>query len=284
MRIPNELLKCVGFVSRDEPILDYRGSAFVVLVPKDERTGCLHLVTAKHVAIALQRGEAAIAMNGKDGLPLWMKNTTEVPWFFHPDDAVDVAVLPIASVRMDEYDYQEIPTGIFVTPEITATHHIGVGDEIICLGLFSPFIGNARFTPLVRSGIMAMMPDGALPHPSFGSMEAYLIESRSMGGLSGSPVFVRNTVHPHGIGEDGQHIHFSASSDFHLLGLLSGHWKAPSGTNNESHANMGLSLAVPASKILDTLFSPELLSIREEAFKRGLPSICDNLSTPELDR
>jgi hypothetical protein len=33
--------------------------------------------------------------------------------------------------------------------------------------------------------------------------------------------------------------------------------------------NMGLSLVVPAKKILETLFHPDLVAIREEAFQRG---------------
>jgi hypothetical protein len=254
----------VGFVSRDEETLDYKGSAFVVLVPHDANTGCLHIVTAKHVATALQSGEAMIAMNGKDGLPLWVKNATEVPWFFHPDESIDVAVLPMASARLHDYDYQEISTSMFATPQRIADYGIGVGDEIVCLGLFSPFVGRSRFTPIARSGIISMMPDGELPHPGFIKMEAYLVESRSMGGMSGSPIFVRNTIHPQAANSEGKTVQFSVSSDFHLLGLLSGHWAAA------GNVNMGLSLVVPASKILETLFHPHLIAIRQEAFDRGL--------------
>ena len=83
MRIPDRLLKCVGFVSRDQDDLEYRGSAFVVSVPHDQNSGCLHLLTAKHVAFALQNGEAVIGMNGKDGLPLVLKNGA-VGWHYHP--------------------------------------------------------------------------------------------------------------------------------------------------------------------------------------------------------
>ena len=270
MRIPDQLLKCVGFVSRDLEHLDYRGSAFIVLVPYDASKGVLHFVTAKHVAIALENGEAAIAMNGKDGLPIWGKNTTQVPWFYHPDEAVDVAVLPMGSARIHDYDYQEISTNMFITAQRSSEYGIGVGDEIVCLGLFSPFIGNQRFTPIARSGIIAMMPDGELPHPQFLRMEAYLIESRSRGGLSGSPVFVRHTIHPEAVNSEGKTIRFSASSDFHLLGLLSGHWEEASSSSGAGNVNMGLSLVVPASKILETLLHPDLVTIRQQAIERGL--------------
>jgi hypothetical protein len=271
MRIPDRLLKCIGFVSRDEERLDYRGSAFVVSVPFDEHSGCLHLVTAKHVALALQNGEAVIAMNGKDGLPLFMKNGGE-GWFFHPDDpSVDVAVLPMASLRIPDYDYQDISLDRFATIDRIQKYGIGLGDEIINIGLFTPFIGGSRLTPIVRTGTLAMMPDGRLPHPVYGSVEAYLAEGRSIGGLSGSPVFVRDTVHVPVQTEDGEPAQLSALGTFHLLGLMLGHWDAPSDFSEpDGHSvNMGISLTVPAYKIIEVLFSPELTHLRQKALERG---------------
>jgi hypothetical protein len=273
MRIPDQLLKCIGFVSRDEERFDYRGSAFIVSVPFDDHSACLHLVTAKHVALALQNGEAVIAMNGKDGFPLFMKNGGE-GWFFHPDDpSVDVAVLPMASLRLPEYDYQDISIDRFATAERIQKYGIGVGDEIINIGLFSPFIGSSRLTPIVRTGTLAMMPDGRLPHPVYGSVEAYLAEGRSIGGLSGSPVFVRDTVQLPVQTQDGAPAQLSALGTFHLLGLMLGHWDAPPDFSEADgrSVNMGISLIVPAYKILEVLFSPDLTTLRQEAFDRGYP-------------
>lgn len=270
MRIPDQLLKCVGFVSRDQENLDYRASAFVVSVPHDENTGCLHLVTAKHVAVRLQNGEASIAFNGRDGLPLWMKNGSEVPWFFHSDETVDVAILPMASIRLREYDYQDIPTNLFLTANRSQEYEIGIGDEVFAIGLFAPFTGTLRFTPIVRTGVIAMMPRGRIPHSTFGSIEAYLTESRSLGGLSGSPVFVRDTVSVQAVNREGIPRPFSAPAEFHLLGLLSGHWDAQGARDGGGGLNMGISLVVPATKILEALFSHELTALREEAFQRGL--------------
>ncbi len=275
MRIPDQLLKCIGFVSRDEEILDYRGTVFVVSVPFDDHSGCLHLVTAKHVALALQNGEAVVAMNGKDGLPLFMKNEGK-GWFFHPDDqSVDVAVLPMASLRLPEYEYQDIPVNEFATAERLHRYGIGLGDEIINIGLFTPFIGGRRLTPIVRTGTLAMMPEGRLPHPKYGSVEAYLAEGRSIGGLSGSPVFVRNTVHLPVRTQDGELANLSDLGTFHLLGLMLGHWDAPPDFSDPEgrSVNMGISLIVPAYKILEVLFSPELIYVRQKAFERGyMPS------------
>jgi hypothetical protein len=276
MRVSDNLLKCTAFVSRDEETFDYRGTAFVVSVPFDETSGCLHLVTAKHVALALRDGEAALVMNAKDGLPRWMKNgMTE--WFYHPtDSSVDVAVMPMATTRVAAYDYQDIAVDLFVTPERLLKYGIGIGDETINVGMFKPFLGGTRFTPMVRTGTLAMIPDGRLPHPAFGSIEAYLVEGRSVGGQSGSPVFVRDTVHMPVKTQDGEPAQISTLGGFHLLGLMHGHWKTSSdGTEAAGNdSNMGISLVVPAHKILEVLFSPELTAQREEAFKRGFIPPC----------
>ena len=275
MRIPDLLLKCVGFVSSNQENLEYRGTAFVVSVPFDDHSGCLHLVTAKHVALALQKGEAVIGMNGKDGLPLFMLNGG-TDWFFHPTDtSVDVAVLPMASLRLAEYDYQDISVDMFATIERLAEYEIGIGDEIINVGLFTPFVGHSRFVPIVRTGNIAMMAGGRIPHPKYGSVEAYLAEGRSIGGLSGSPVFVRKTVNIPAVTQTGKPTRYSAFGTFHLLGLMLGHWDAPPDFSEPGSrsVNMGISIIVPAHKILEVLFSPALVAAREEAIKRSATTI-----------
>jgi hypothetical protein len=231
------------------------------------------------VAASLQSGAAVIAFNGIDGLPLWMMNGTEVPWFFHADETVDIAILPMASLRLREYDYQDISTNLFITPERRQEYGIGIGDEVFTIGLFPLFFGDLRFTPMARTGIISMMPRGRLSHPVFGSIEAYLTESRSLGGLSGSPVFVRDTVQVHGLAnKEGVPRPFSASANFHLLGMLSGHWDAPHPSGSETALNMGISLVVPAEKILEALFEPEISAVRKEAFDRGILPNAKNLS------
>ena len=275
MRIHDALLKCTGFISRDEHDFDYRSSAFVVSVPVDERYGVMHIVTAKHVAARLQEGKAIIGMNGRNGRPIWMRNDFQVPWFFHPDETVDVAVLPMATRWLKDYDYQDVSTKRFLRDDQVSQLGIGVGDETFNVGLFTPFIGEARFTPLVRTGVISMMPTGRIPHPQFGSMEAYLIEGRSIGGLSGSPVFVRETLNLQ-IGKSPEEVRLcSVLGDFYLLGLLSGHWNvATNSKTGNQDLNTGISIVVPAEKIMGALFSEELSTARSEATARGVLPTC----------
>jgi hypothetical protein len=271
MRIADEIAKSVGFVSRDTDPLRYGGTAFLVQVPYDATSGCLHLVTAKHVADAVGPN-CVIGMNGKDGLPLFAK-TQGVEWFHHPTepDSVDAAILPFASTRTSEYDISPIPIEIFATEERIAEYDLGLGDEVFSVGLFTRYFGRSSLIPIVRTGNIAMMPKEKVPLGPFGLSDVYLVEGRSIGGLSGSPVFCRNTMKMPGVNEEGQTKYVAGVGQMHLLGLVHGHWDLPrdfTESENVEAVNMGISIVVPAKKILEILFSPALIEARHEAFQR----------------
>jgi hypothetical protein len=281
VRIPDGLIKSVGFVSRCEEKLDgeiglaFGGTAFIVgvLVDAEAGIGLAHLVTAKHVAEAIEPGESVIAVNARDGLPRFIR-TGDQHWFYHPTEAstVDVAVLPFGSLNFDQYDIVWIPEDIFATESRISEFNIGLGDEIFAIGLFTRFYGKDQLTPLVRSGSIAMMPKEAIPTSDFGDMEAYLVEGRSIGGLSGSPVFVRHTINMPAMSAQGKPatIH-GLGRELHLLGLMHGHWDVPVGFPAQERAevvNMGVSIVVPAKKILETLYHPELVRMRKEHIRK----------------
>lgn len=276
MRISNNLLKTVGFVCPYEPdgaggsFINPGGTAFLVDVEMEKGAGYKHIITAKHVAEAIEETQGVIAMNGKDGEPLFFR-TGEHKWYYHPTeaDSVDVAVMPFLSARIHEYDVLGLPEEIFATDEVIAESDIGPGDELFIVGLFTKFYGQTKLTPIVRTGNLAMMPTDKLPVNGFEPMEAYLAEGRSIGGLSGSPVFARNTIKYPAQTRDGNLTYFSALGKPHLLGLVHGHWDLPvsfSETQKREAVNMGVSIVVPAKKILETLYHPDLVARREEAW------------------
>ncbi len=274
MRIADEIIKSVGFVSLDTDPLRYAGTAFIVQVPYDECSGCLHLVTAKHVADVVG-ADFVIGFNGKDGKPLFVKNGG-VPWYFHPKepDSVDVAVIPFASSRVRDYDISPIPVQIFADETRINEYDIGLGDEIFSVGLFTRYFGRTTLMPIVRTGNIAMIPKELVPLGRFGLTEAYLAEGRSIGGLSGSPVFCRNTVKMPGFNEQGQVKHVAGVGQIHLLGLMHGHWDLPvdfSESDQLEAVNMGVSIVIPAKKILEVLYSPALMQARNEAVQRSTP-------------
>ena len=132
-------------------------------------------------------------------------------------------------------------------------------------------------------GNIAMMPNEPVP-TKIGLIDAYLIEARSIGGLSGSPAFVRETIV--GIG------------NFHLMGLMHGHWDLPVDMVNDEAStpdepdvsqavNMGIAIVVPAKKIMEVLNRNELVEMRakgdEEGRKREMPILDEALAKQQAD-
>jgi hypothetical protein len=264
VRVPDKLLKCVGFISaaRQEP--DYIGTMFIVGMAGKWGNAYQHAVTARHVARSLDGEPYMFGVNFKDGKAGWF--SSKLKWWYHPTepDSVDVAVTVFTpSERMDvEY----VPEGVFATDERIKHYGIGLGDEVNAVGLFFKFFGATKHIPIVRTGNIAMMPSDKLPM-SGGASEAYLVEGRSIGGLSGSPVFVRHTVSMPGMARDtGEKQMISGVSHLHMLGLMHGHWDSHLElTVGEAEAvNMGIAIVIPAQKILEVLYHPELVAMRAQ--------------------
>lgn len=262
MRIADGLLKCVAFVSHDDPTPKYIGTTFMVGIAGKYGNAYLHAVTARHVAECVEGGPFLIGVNFKDGGAGWFQS--DLKWWYHPtDSSVDAAATVFTP--SDRCDVEGIPEAAFVTDRTIRDYGIGVGDEINVVGLFTKFYGSTKHIPIVRTGNIAMMPSDKIPAGS-GQMEAYLAEGRSIGGLSGSPVFVRHTVKVGGmVNERGEHERISGLGHSHLLGLMRGHWDLPIGVQTEQAeaVNMGISIVVPAKRILEVLYHPELVALRE---------------------
>jgi hypothetical protein len=271
MRIPHQILNCVGFISHDREKPDYLGTVFLVNVPSgaDPTSGYAHLVTAKHVAELIDPGPFLLGMNAKDGTKILVKSG-DAKWWYHPteSDSVDVAVTYFAPGMVDEYAAETIPIDCFASDQSIQQYGVGLGDETFTVGLFTRFIGVSRFEPIVRMGNIGMMPNQKVPLRGFGEAEAYLIEARSIGGLSGSPVFVRNTLYLQARTGKGEEAQLSGTgSRIQLLGLMHGHWDLPvkfKKAEQDEAVNMGVAIVIPAKKILETLNHPELVQLRKE--------------------
>lgn len=278
MRVPSKLLNSVAFItqvlgsdtSRDS--LSFEGTGFFASIPSKSRHGNAYrvLVTAKHVAEALTNGTGEILVNRKGGgvMPL---NVSLDRWCLHPSDrTVDMAVLP-CNIQ-PEMDVLSISTDHFWVPGTVAEEEekIGVGDEVFFPGLFTFAPGRQRNIPILRHGNLAMLPDEAIQVDS-GFAEVYLIEARSIGGISGSPVFVRPTMalDEATLFEKGSQTLMGISSELKLLGLMRGHWDVSESDMNKpnysatqkSGVNLGIGVVVPASKILETLNHPTILDM-----------------------
>jgi hypothetical protein len=261
VRVPDEIQKCVVFVGlpvrmrKDQVGIGFKGTAFFVGVPSESIEGLdyVYLVTAKHVAKSLEGKKFLVRINTRAGrAAVLMGEGTQ--WWYHPtDESVDVGLITFAPPP--EYDYMRIQTSSFLSDEVIRDTNIGPGDEVFITGLFAQLSGLERNLPIVRMGNIAMIP-GESVTTSLGDIEAYLVEARSIGGLSGSPAFVRET------GAEG-------AGSFYLLGLMHGHWDVPAkgrsgmgGMYSKGAVNVGIAIVVPAKKILEVLNQPRLVEIR----------------------
>lgn len=266
MRVPDEIRKCVCFVcaADSDGNMIPQGTAFFIGLPRSGVDGFwVYLVTAKHVLYGIQStrpdGQFSLRVNRVSG-DAGFAPTRVDDWFTHPDPTLidDVAVLPWAP-DPQEVDYKFFPVEQVAAEEAMTALDIGVGDEVCLPGLFVHHVGQDRNVPIVRVGNIAAMTEQAV-RTKIGTLEAYLVEARSIGGLSGSPVFVN--AGPARTTPTGN---FTLSPpSFHLLGLMHGHFEVPVKQVVPELAwtseaiNMGIAIVPPASRIFDVLNGPTL--------------------------
>lgn len=282
MRVVDDFLKSVAFVaeliSSDVSVddIDHIATGFFVTIPIPELPGRQfhHFVTAKHVVTGLKQPSCLVINKRGGGVTVLREGIVENIWWTHPTDPhADVA---IAVINMESsFDITAIPIDIFATADLMSKRGIGIGDEVFTVGLFSYVPGQSRNTPIVRYGTIAMMPDDDI-YVGSGFTKAYLTEARSIGGVSGSPVFVRETrALP--LNDGG---YMQGVGNHYLLGLMHGHWdlaetemNKQGGPSSIRGVNMGISIVVPASKILETLYNPALVARRKLAVEYHLASM-----------
>jgi hypothetical protein len=289
VRVPDFVLKCVGFLCEVEhrdsggvPSGDPHGTGFFVSVPCQHpemraKGGCtLYFVTAKHILDKLAGRKTFLSVNETGGGKETIERIIGDRWWYHPTDkTADVAVAPVGPSHAAEIN----PVSIiqFSRPELLSAMDIGIGDEVFSTGLFTPVDGSKRNIPIVRHGNIAMMPDEQI-QTERGYADVYLVEARSLPGISGSPVFVRPTLdfkirHKSGKPADV----FCPGVGVILLGLMDAHWDVRESEKNEAFfthdrkhgVNMGVAIVVPAIKILETINQEGLVAMRKDTEKRA---------------
>lgn len=101
--------------------------------------------------------------------------------------------------------------------------NLELGDEVFFSGLFYPHSGTRRNIPIVRIGNVAALLEEPVLNRNGVPMDLYLMESRSIGGLSGSPVFVdlaalkRSHQPTGGLMAMGSEVECDVSNHFHWL-------------------------------------------------------------------
>ena len=284
IRVPARIQKCVGFVGgrRKDGTFALFGTLFFISRPiKGATSGSIAFaVTARHVLDAIRHYglEPCLRLTvvlkvEKDGTlfhyPPWLTFKLD-DWTEHPDRSVDAAIMPMLKWTLFDVDFIHPP--MTLTRDIVTEQGIGVGDEVFMAGLFANRPGADRNIPIVRVGNIAAMRDEPVYTPRFGEMDAYLIEARSIGGLSGSPVFVHlgvtRFIEGHGIVTAAD-----PSGVFYWMGLVHGHFDSHGLTEADlvigdagvqrERVNMGIAIVVPADRILEIFNEPKLRELED---------------------
>jgi len=227
--------------------------------------GCPLLVTARHNVLNAQRayGNVWVRINTPED------DSAEVeidePWVFPDDPAVDIAVLPFWPPF--QFEPLPIPNHWFVTDAVIEEQGIGIGEDLVVLGLFGSHVGTKRNLPIVRSGNIASMPEEALVDENTGhEYSAYLAEVRSIKGLSGSPVFVAVNQYTRLHLEQTPHI----GQPFYLLGVIRGHWRQQAEADFGEEVdepmgvlNTGIAIVTPITEIVPLFEREEIMADRK---------------------
>jgi hypothetical protein len=253
------------FVGLQEiPDPEYRGTAFIVTVPGTQDNDFAFMVTARHVAEKLEGNDFYIRANKKRGGMVELRGFADNPWWYHPTERefIDCAITLFAPAQLRELDVEHVPIGLFADEEKIKANNVGIGDEVFIAGLFTKVTETAQNVPIVRIGNVAMMLQERIPFHD-GMYTVHLIESRSIGGLSGAPVFVRpNLALQVGI-EDDKPVILNGAGKILFFGSVIGHWEVPEGfTLTQAEAvNMGIAPVVPAVKIREVIMQPALVEM-----------------------
>lgn len=216
------------------------GTAFFVTTQGEDRFWWTYLVTAKHII--------------QSDRPMWMRlrpvgggEPVDEPisrWITHP--TADVAITP-CSIDPAEYIYLRIPEDQFMDRWRARYDSIIVrGDVVSFIGLLrSVETMRRRAIPMVRGGVLGATYQTVIPlrdevlNCTVEEPCAHLIDCRSVGGFSGSPVFVEQP----GIVErsPGDLAIGGANA---LLGVLIGHFEG---------SDAGVGVVVPVEAIRELL-------------------------------
>jgi SEC-C motif len=269
MLVAPELRDSVVFIGAwENKEFSPRATGFIVAV-EQEGLDWSYLVTAQHVIEGLLRAKqdvyVRVTMKGRT----WLRPIGPIPltaWTFHPNNAeraADVAVAPIDTL---EIDFKALrlsgESSLACTPE---RFKVYLGTEVAVIGLLINHFGKKKSVPVVRTGCIAALREEPV-NTKCGELDAYLIEAMSVGGLSGSPVFVNV---PGQRLVDGKPVPVIESA---LLGMMHGHFDVRDnnsdvveGDNSLRSINTGIAVVIPAERIVETLAHPRCIERRREA-------------------
>ena len=232
-----------------------------------------YLVTNRHVAMCwdnennpMQVRSVAIRVNLKNGSSQEFTFVGNLPWILPSDDSVDLALVPMAPDH-DVVDYLGIPDSILATEDVVKKESISEGNKLVFSGFFYQVPGLKQMQPILREGIVAMMPDEDLRTTTGKNGKVYLGEVHAFHSNSGSPELVDL-----GGMRGGS---FRVGAGYRLLGVVSGGYGEGEQNNlvletplASKPGNSGIAMIVPASALKALLDDRRVVAIRDAEVAR----------------
>lgn len=188
-RILDEYLDCVVYLYPSEVDAEdgmrVGGSGFLVGVPSKglrQNFWFLYAVTNKHVI----KNATTLRLNTRDGKKAILP-TIRGDWITHASG--DDLAACLISFDPKDYKFNHVPRASFLSKEIVKDFNIGPGDDVFMVGRFINHEGRQANLPTVRFGNIGQMPWETVKQDDGFEQESFLVEVRSIGGYSGSPIF-----------------------------------------------------------------------------------------------
>lgn len=199
----------------------YSGTGFFFRLGNDENKKIPLVVTNKHVVKGMTKGFFILTKADSNGNPMHKDHLKiridqfEQKWIFHPDDDVDLCVLPVANIL---YSAQVQGVPLFYRtfenthiPNREKINGLDAVEEILMIGYPNGLWDSVNNMPIVRKGITAT--DIKLDYEG---RKEFMIDAACFPGSSGSPVLICNT----GSYQDKQGVIRLCGSRILLLGIL----------------------------------------------------------------
>lgn len=270
----------VVYADENRQLRQISGTAFFVYYPDDrlgKDRGFSYLVTNRHMTapgsekgLRYQVREMSLRVNrpdtGTSTEELIPPPGLAMSWSYPDDEAVDLAVLPLG-FDPKKADILPISLSIFATADKIQSERVTTGDQVVFAGYFYQFPGSKKIQPIVREGVLAMMPDEEIKTTLQKPGELYLADVHAFHGNSGSPLLVN-------IG--GLRSGVISGAGYLLLGVISGYYpegesfSIPTATvlSGEVRDNSGITTVVPAYQLKALLDGQPLQAARDAEVAR----------------
>lgn len=257
-----------------------------------------HIVYGVTNAHVVDAGCTTVRANTKAG-GVRIDELSDKRWVRHPDGD-DVAVCVMSN--LEEIRFRTIGQDYFLTREKMAELNIGPGDFVFVAGRFINHEGKQRNLPTARFGNVAQLPwekvrqSGRQTKTGYFDQESFLVEARSIGGYSGSPVFT--TLNPDWNRNLAPGVDLHKGNQWWLLGVDWGHildWSPvcdgsgrPNHYGQKVQTNTGMMGVVPSWKLAELLEVKELRdhrdAVEELALRKNQPPSELDISPPQQEK